>query len=916
VLVLSATSISNSADEPASEALYARRVGPILERKCLPCHGRDPADLKGGLDLSSRRGLLRGGDRGEPLVDPTSVENSLLLVAVRRTDPDLQMPPKDNDRLSDQEVAWVRQWIASGAEWPSPERIEALTRSSASDEPGQGERVSTSGGQTEEWTNRTYEPADLWAWRPIASPAASSDESSTHPIDAFIDRALAAQGIDPAPPADRRTLLRRVTFDLIGLPPTPEEFESFLADPEPDDLAFAKVVDRLLASPHYGEQWGRHWLDVVRHADSAGLANDYERGPAWRYRDYVVRSFNADKPYPDFILEQLAGDELPAATDDERAEHLVATGFLRMGPWELTGMEVPRVARQRYLDDLVETVGQAFLSQPLQCARCHDHKFDPIPTRDYYRFQAVFAATQIADRHADFLPAENLSGFGEEAYLNQRKARHEHLLREIEDREQQAARAWCAERGLEYVPRDKGLKDGLSEVRLPPRHVGLGPIDLGLERIARKGLERLAWEYDRFRPVALSVYNGPAPKRSSVTTPPRMPADPAAPFEPETTFVLAMGDPFSPREEVSPGALSAAEAVLPASVTARESGRRLALARWIADPHNPLAARSIVNRVWQWHFGRAIAGNPNNFGATGKKPTHPELLDWLAVEFHEQGASFKQLHRLILTSRAYRRSSVHPRPDLLAATDPGGISYAAFSPRRLEAEEIRDAMLRVSGELNPSVGGIPVRPEIHPEAAFQPRQVMGTLAPAWQPSPRPSDRRRRSIYTLRLRGLGDPFLEVFDLPNSEASCEGRTASTVSPQVFGLFNSAASWEQALLFAARLVEEGREPSHTIDRAFGMALGRGPTGDERQQCLAHWEAMAREYGRIPPVHPPRARTLTRQAVEENTGERFEFTEVLDSAGDFDPGLPDSADDPSTRGLADVCLVLFNANEFLTVD
>ncbi|MFM9000578.1 MAG: DUF1549 and DUF1553 domain-containing protein, partial [Opitutia bacterium] len=525
----------------------------------------------------------------------------------------------------------------------------------------------------------------------------------------------------------------------------------FLADQSDDAAALAKVVERLLASPHYGERMAQHWLDVVRYADSSGFANDYERGGAWRYRDYVVRSFNADKPYDRFIREQVAGDEI--APGD--SESLIATGFLRMGPWELTSMEVPKVARQRFLDDVTNAVGETFLAQSLQCARCHDHKFDPVATRDYYAVQAVFRTTQLAERPAAFLPSENLAGFEEKQHLLAAREGHEETLRRLDEKSLEAAAEWIKstkadgalwQEALDRAPKVRGsrfagarqylLRREIPEDRFPPRMLGWTPEEIGLERIARKGLERLKWELERYEPYALSVYDGRTPVMNSVTTPLRPPADPFAEGEREDEVVLVGGDPFSAGPKVAPGVLGVLSAV-PSDVPASPVGRRKGLADWIAHPDNPLAARAIVNRVWQWHFGRSLAANPNNFGSTGGRPTHPELLDWLASEFLRSGRSFKALHRIIVSSEAYRRSSAHADAEAVKAKDPRGESYAVFPVRRLTAEELRDSMLAATGELNRAVGGIPCRPEMNQEAALQPRQVMGTFASAWVPNQRP-----------------------------------------------------------------------------------------------------------------------------------------------------------------------------------
>jgi len=800
-------------------------------------------------------------------------------------------------------------------------------------------RVTTSGGQSDDWTGRTYKSDDLWAYRPLRP--APRDIPRDRIVDELIDARLKQLDITTAAPADRRTLLRRATFDLTGLPPTPAEIAAFLKDSASDERAFARVVDRLLESPHYGEQWGRRWLDVVRYADSAGYANDYERGNAWRYRDYVVRSFNQDKPYDQFVREQLAGDEI----DPNNPELLVAVGFLRMGPWELTGMEVAKVARQRYLDDVTDAVGQVFLGQLLQCARCHDHKFDPIPTRDFYSIQAVFATTQIAERPAEFLASEHRQGFDERKYLEQRREHYRKTLRELNEKSLAAARAWYADRKLDATNfeelvqaaasrpniRDSEarydeiraalLRKGTPEDQVPPRHAGFAPRDFGLERVARKGLERLRWIVDRYEPVAHSVYNGRTPSLPGVYAPLRMPADRLTSGELETTCILYGGDPFSPREQVAPATLSALNSLaapeLGQIALPREiEGRRRALAAWITSAANPLTSRVIVNRVWQGHFGRPLAASPNNFGYTGKPPTHPELLDTLAAELTESGWSLKQLHRRIMNSQAYRRASRHPHGRQLAERDPTGTSYAAFPSRRLDAEEIRDAMLAVSGELNPSIGGVPCRPEIHPEAALQPRQVMGTFAEAWQPSPRPADRHRRSLYALRLRGLRDPLLEVFNAPSPDVSCEAREVSLVAPQVFALFNSQASYDRALAFARRLLASRETPEATVARAFELAFSRSPEPGETLACVAHWNAMTDRQRSLKFAKRDRPTSLVREAVEENTGEKFTFVEPLEMAAEFVPDFEAADADPETRGLADLCLVLLNANEFIYLD
>ena len=682
---------------------------------------------------------------------------------------------------------------------------------------------------------------------------------------------------------------------------------------------------------------------MTRYADTSGFANDYERGNAWRYRDYVVRSFNTDKRYDQFVREQIAGDEL----DPNNPEMLIATGFLRMGPWELTGMEVAKIARQRFLDDVTNGVGETFLAHSLQCARCHDHKFDPIPTRDYYSLQAVFATTQLVERAAPFLPSENLTGFEEKKYLEMRRVEHLAVLARLDDQMLAAAQQWFREKGVDpakwnvAVERAAGtkpqkpdaknlrrefkdvfnaarntlMKQGVPEDQFPPKLVGFSPEDYGNERVARKGLERLKWELERYEPFAMAVYNGRTPQVTSISSPIRMPANRMTDGELEQTCVLTGGDSFGAGQKVTPGVLSVLAAAQKIPIAEAIEGRRLAFADWVANAENPLTTRSIVNRIWLWHFDQPIAGNPNNFGSTGRKPTHPELLDWLAATFVEEGWTFKATHRLIMNSEAYRRDAQHPDRKTLADKDPSGVSYAVFKPRRLTAEELRDAMLAATGELNPLLGGIPNRPEINLEAALQPRQVMGTFAAAWTPNPLPQQRHRRSLYALKVRGLPDPLQEVFNAPAPDFSCERREASTVTPQVFSLFNGQASHARALALANRAIKETQTDEQAIARCFALAFSRQPNKGELQTCLTHWrdiEALLNDSKTVSPKPPLEVR---RDAVEENTGEKFSFNEKLHAYADFVPDLQPTDVPIRTRALADVCLALLNSNEFVYV-
>ena len=924
-----------------TEQLFVRRILPLFHEKCLACHGKDEAKIKGGFDLRSLKAALKGGDSELPGIVPGHPEESPLYLASTRKHGDWEaMPPKEADQLDAEQLGWIEAWIKGGAAWPEDAKTEAIAEAHAEAwEAEDGIVVKTAGGLSPEWTNRRYQPEGLWGYLPlrIADFGLGIGEN---PIDVLLAKHM-PEGVTPAPAADPKTFIRRATFDLTGLPPTPEEIATFETDSiQNPQSAIRNLLDRLLDSPHYGERMAQHWLDVVRYADSSGFANDYERGNAWRYRDYVVRSFNQDKPYDRFVKEQIAGDEI----DPMDPELLVATGFLRMGPWELTGMEVAKIARQRFLDDVTNSVGVTFLAHSLECARCHDHKFDPVPTLDYYSIQAVFATTQLAEREAPFFPDENTKGFEERIYLEKRREEYRQTLAGLDRTLLENARAWFGNEGKDparwnaaVATAEKGagkdgrrefsdvfgaarnalMKAGVPESEFPPKLVGFTPEQFGMERIARKGLERLRWEMERYEPYALAVYTGGTREMKAVFAPLRMPENPLASGEIERSGILTGGDPFAEGMKVKPGVLSVLSGTAELGTVLPETpqGRRAAFADWVAHPDNPLTTRAIVNRVWMWHFGEPLAGNPNNFGSTGKKPTHPELLDWLAASFVDSGWSFKALHRVIMTSEAYRRSARFSDPKIKLSREELEKAYAVFKPRRLSAEELRDAMLAATGELNRTLGGIPNRPEINLEAAMQPRQVMGTFASAWVPNPRPEQRHRRSIYALKLRGQTDPMQEVFNAPAPDFSCERRDASTVSPQVFALFNSVSSQARSIALAKRVLEETKNEKAAIDRAFLLVLGRRAADEEVVTCLDHWRAMVpvQENAVYPEFKPPL--TVRREAVEENTGEKFAFDEELHAYADFVPDLQPGDCDVRTRAFADVCLALMNANEFVYV-
>ena len=872
------------------EKLFAIKIKPLFAEKCNACHGNDEEELKGGFDMRDRESLLRGGESyGEEVVVLGEGSKSFLYIATTREEEGLEMPPKLADRLTKEQALWIRHWIDGGAPWPDDKRSAMIQ-----EEYSAGEMVKTSGGLSDDWTNRRYEPEHLWAYRALE---VADVPEGVHPIDWFIDRRLQSLHLPPAPIAAPRELARRLSFGLTGLPPTPEDMSKFVDDfALRPDVAVKTYSTRLMESPQYGEHFGRHWLDVVRYADSAGFANDYSRPNAWRYRDYVIRAFNSDKPYNEFVREQLAGDEI----DDTDVEHLVATGFLRMGPWEQTGMSVFKVTRHQWLDDITDSVGQTFLGHALQCAKCHDHKFDPVPTRDYYSMKAVFSTTQFAERNAPFFDSENLHGFDATARWTEAKiAGYQEQQQELNQLVQKRRKA----EGGDAKVGDNGLDPG---------------DEASLARM-RKNILRHTWELDKTRPIAFSVYTGKTVQKNNVSNRLVMPKKPWGQGYLEKDVISSGGDPFAEGAPVTPGPLSVAVELGQMSDLNFADGqatRRLELANWIVDKKNPLTARVVVNRVWAWHFGQGIAGNPNNLGATGKLPTHPELLDYLAHWFVENGWSIKKLNALIHSSTVYRRSSRHQEPDALSDADPGQTSYAAFLPRRLTAEELRDAMLSASGELNQQVGGVPCRPDINLEVAMQPRQIMGGTASVYEPDPQPEQRHRRSIYAEKIRGLRNPFFETFNQPGPDKSCELRETSTVTPQALTLMNSIEVQNRALAFAARLLRNDGSDDAKIRRAFLVALGRPPTDDEQAACLAHWQAATVEEQSKKHGEREFPTQVTRTVMAEKTGEPYEFVEYMPAYEGYVRDMQPSQTDARTRGLAQLCLVLFNLNEFAYLD
>jgi hypothetical protein len=652
-----------------------------------------------------------------------------------------------------------------------------------------------------------------WAWRPPVRPSVPRVRATgwvRNPIDAFILAKLEPAGLAPAPPASREQLLRRVTFDLTGLPPTPAEIDAFVADGSAD--AYAKVVDRLLASPHYGERWGRHWLDLARYAESNGFEHDEARPGAWRYRDYVIRSFNADKPYDRLLREQVAGDELYPGDPDA----LVATGFNLLGP-DMTDAADQARRRQNTLDDMTDTTGLVFLGLTVGCARCHDHKFEPIPQSDYYRLQAFFAPALFKPALPIVSAAENAAHErAQQAYSARvrplldalaaveapyRKKLHEARLAKLSDEARLAHQTLQAKRS----PRQKEVVAQTARLlTVSPQQVlaSLSKPDQARHRAHQQELMK----FDAFKPPPLPS----APGLQEMKAAPR-------------TFVLRRGELKQPGAEVAPGwpviflpANRAAAALI--TPRAASTGRRAALADWLTDPGHPLTARVMVNRLWQHHFGRGIVPTASDFGLRGQPPTHPELLNWLATEFVRRGWSLKQMHRLMLLSSTYRQSTTASAE--ARRHDPENQLFSRMNRLRLEGEAIRDALLAVAGQLDCRLGG----PSVFPPLPAGAERIKG-----WTVSPDPRDHRRRSVYVFARRNLRFAFLEAFDLPDSNLSCPKRERSTTATQALTLLNSAEVHEAARALAARVARAAKTSEERVTLAYRLALGRRPMTGE---------------------------------------------------------------------------------------
>jgi hypothetical protein len=789
---------------------------PILLRRCTVCHGRQVQE--GGLDLRTRSSMLRGGKSG-PAIIPGRPAESLLIKRVRAG----QMPPLQRiievsiKPIESAETALLARWIELGAPEVSAEPDVATT----TPDPLVSDR-----------------DRDFWAFRPprvAAVPTVRDSGRVRNPIDAFLLQQLEQKGLSLSPEADRAALLRRVCLDLTGLPPEPGEVRAFLADRDP--LAYEKVVDQLLASPRYGERWGRHWLDLAGYADSEGKREqDLPRPSAYRYRDYVIRAFNADKPYDRFLLEQIAGDELadyehvPEITP-ELYDNLVATGFLRLAPdptwFNLTDFVPDRL---EVIADEIDVLGSAVLGLTLKCARCHSHKFDPIPQRDYYRLVDVFKGA--FDEH-DWMKSNWHPGLS-------KGRRTDRELPYVTTAER---RRWAGH--------NAALQEQIDALRAAlPKKSEKGPrADKQAEETAR-------------RIKALEARRLPEPTVRALWDR----------GQPSPTYVYRRGDYLSPGHLVGPGVPSVLTdgrtpfTVKPPWPGAAKTGRRLAFARWLTRPDHPLTARVMVNRLWRNHFGAGLVKTLDNFGRAGARPTHPELLDWLAREFVRRGRSIKAMHRLMVTSATYRQASaVTPALEKL---DPDNALYSRMPLQRLSADQFYDTMLLVAGRLDQTRYGPPDSVEVRADGMVRP--VGG--ARGW----------RRSVYVQQQRKAVVTHLENFDFPQMNPNCVQRRDSTVATQALHLMNDGMVHQLADHFARRVEREaGNDPSRQVESVYLIALGRPPGADEKETSLATLARLAGSWGR------------------HLTG----------------AGKPDAVE-ARHRALATYCHAILNSAEFLYVD
>src|SRR5262245_876272 len=802
----------------SSQVLFNRDIRPILAARCLKCHGEKKQS--GGLRLDEQAYAMRGG-QGGPVIIAGQATESRLYQRITAPNDDQRMPPI-GERLSLAEVSVIKAWIDAGAVWPESDSREERLSDGASDQ------------------------SRHWAWLPIKrsvipqvlTATGNSQFTIRNPIDSFIAARLAQAGLKMSPEADRRTLIRRLYFDLLGLPPTPEQVRAFANDRDP--RAYEKLVDETLRLPRYGERWARHWLDVVHYGDTHGYDKDKPRPNAWPYRDYIIRALNEDKPYPRFVEEQIAGDALYPGSRDGT----IALGFISAGPWDFIGhAELPetktdgKIARHLDRDDMVANTMGTFTSVTVHCAQCHNHKFDPISQEDYYSLQAVFSALDRADKAYFPDPA-----------MTEQFNRLDGRKREISERRRIIERDAAKNAGDPLVKLDALIAEAakkpdgageLAEFKLKRAQA----VDAAMKPEARVERDAINAELAQLNEklsgfpkpevvFAGTVYYGVGDFRGTG----------ADGGKPRPIHLLARGQVTTPVREVGPGALSMfsfqpARFALPKD--APESARRAALARWITDRQNPLTWRSIVNRVWQYHFGVGLVATPNDFGLNGAPPSHPELLDYLASEFRDGGASLKKLHKLIVMSATYRQSSRGNSGSgnpLAEKMDAGNTLLWRQNRRKLEAEAVRDSVLAVTGNLDLTMGGPGWQDFVIERPEHSPHYEYGLADP--------DDKRtwRRSIYRFIVRSQTQPWMTALDCADPSMRVDRRNESISPLQALALLNNGFMVTQARQFAERLQKERpNDLARQIERAHYLAFGRAPTPAERRRSVA----FALSYG-----------------------------------------------------------------------
>lgn len=804
-----------AAGNPAAEEFFELHVRPLLVNKCIDCHGPDAAESE--LRLDGRTLMLEGGRIG-PAIVPGDPDKSLLIQAVKRTHRSLRMPPESDERLTATEIEHLSRWVQEGAYWPK----------GSDPEPAREKQQSP--------VERVQELAKShWSLQPVkASPPPKIDnaEWNRSAVDRFLYLAMKAKGLQPVGVADRRTLIRRATFDLIGLPPTPEEIDAFLDDDSSD--AYAKLIDRLLASPRYGERWGRHWLDVARYADTQGDVGDIPIPGAYRYRDWVIAAFNRDLPIDEFLRQQIAGDiyALEEKNDDAARDLTVATGFLALSR---------RFGNERYkdhhlaLEDSIDVIGRGLMGLTMKCARCHDHKFDPILQTDYYGIYGILSSSRY--------PSMGSSAETSPTQLAPIRATPE-ALRILDDHEQVVDR-YADQLRNHFRPWLDPVKREYADLH---NQIEIGKLCGSDTSALEKNVEKLLKKNKRFRELLVHGLPWLKSELARLATNPPMG---------ELYYALTEGVGKDVRlhkrgnhlelGDVVPRQLPVVLRTDDASPVTSGSGRR-ELADWLTDPKHPLVARVFVNRVWQHHFGKGIVATSDDFGIRGSRPSHPELLDWLAAEFIREGWSLKNLHRTLMLTRAYQLSSANDTAN--EVKDPGNTFLWHHSRRRLEAEPIRDSLLAASGKLDLSPAGP------FPFQSWHIKQY-GLNGPFHETFA--SD--RRSVYQLSQRLFAPPMLGLFNFTDTNQSTSRRDISNLPTQALYLMNSPFVKEQAEAFAKRISNHSKDVNERIDWAYAVALGRPPRAEEVErirQFLQNYPKPTEPNAKIPSAWTAVARAI----------------------------------------------------------